>query len=70
MDVDLYGAGKRAGRGIVYVRAAPPAVPVVCGRVFVCDGQDREGAVVLGGEDAVRGFGIVFRGVCVEGFDE
>lgn len=70
VHVDLDGASKRAGRGVVDVRGSPSAVPVVCGRVLVCDGEDGEGGVVRGGEDAVRGFGVVFRGVRVERLGE
>jgi hypothetical protein len=70
VHVDLDGAGERAGGWVVDVGRAPAAVPVVCGRVFVCDGDDGDGGVVGGGEDAVRGVGVVFRGVCFEGSDE
>jgi hypothetical protein len=70
VDVDLDGAGKRVGGWVVDVGRAPAAVPVVCGRVFVCDGYDGDCGVVGGGEDAVRGVGVVFRGVCFEGSDE
>jgi hypothetical protein len=70
VDIDFDGAGERAGGRVVDVRRAPAAVPVVCGRVFVCDGYDGELGVVGGGEDAVRGVGVVFRGVCFEGLDE
>jgi hypothetical protein len=68
--VDFDRAGKRARRRVVDVGTAPSAVPVVCGRVFVCDGYDGERGVVGGGEDAVRGLGVVLRGVCAEGLDE
>jgi hypothetical protein len=68
--VDFDGAGQRAGRRVVDVGTAPSAVPVICGRVFICDSYNGERGVVGGGEDAVRGLGVVFRGVCAEGLDE
>ena len=51
--VDLDCAGQAAGRGIVEVGRAPAAVPVVCGRVLVCDGYKGELRVILDREDAV-----------------
>lgn len=70
VHVDFDAAGEGARRRVVDVRGAPSAVPVICGRVLICDGQDGEGGVVGGGEDTVRGFGVVFRGVRVERFNE
>jgi hypothetical protein len=70
VDIDLDGAGKRVGGWVVDVGRAPAAVPVVCGRVLVCDGYDGDCGVIGGGEDAVRGVGVVFRGVCFKGSDK
>jgi hypothetical protein len=53
VDVDLDRAGEAAGRGVVEVGRAPAAVPVVCGRVLVCDGYKCELRVIFDGEDAV-----------------
>ena len=61
VHVDFDGASQTARRGVVEVGRAPAAVPVVCGGVLVCDGDDGEGrGGRRNGEDAVGGFGVVF----------
>jgi hypothetical protein len=70
VHVDFDSANERVGRWVVDVGRAPAAIPVICWRVFVCDSQDSKGGVIGGREDAIGGFGVVFGGVCTEGFDE
>jgi hypothetical protein len=70
VHVDFDGAGERGRGWRVDVGRAPAPVPVVCGRVFVCDGEDGERGVGGGGEDAVGGLRVVFGGVRGEGLDE
>jgi hypothetical protein len=68
--VDGDGAGERGGGGGEEVGRAPAAVPVVCGRVLGCDGEEGDLRVVGGGVDADVVFGVVFCAVAAEGLDE
>lgn len=70
MHVDLDCAFERVAAGAVDVRAAPAAIPVVGGRVFVCDGHEGNFRVVRDGVDAQTGFGVVLRCVGLECFDQ
>lgn len=70
MYVDGDGAGERGRGGGVEVGRAPAAVPVVCGRVLGCDGEEGDLRVVGGGVDADVVFGVVFCAVAAEGLDE
>jgi hypothetical protein len=61
VHVDFYATCDGTRGRVVDVGAAPAAVPVVCGRVLVCDGDYGEGRGGRGDRvDAMRGFGVMF----------